>query len=50
MVLLLIVLIPFINIVYYEYRVLKGVGKDPIDLTKRYGILMMRRKLKSWEN
>jgi hypothetical protein len=44
MLLLSLVLLPFINIVYYEYRVLKGIGKNPIDITKAYGILVTRKK------
>lgn len=44
MILLALVLLPFINIIYYEYRVIKNVGKNPIDITNAYGIVVMRKK------
>lgn len=43
---LFIVALLLLNVFFYEYRVIKGIWKRPIDITKAYGTIVMQRRYK----
>jgi hypothetical protein len=42
--LLLIIALLLFNIIYYEYRVIKGTKNSPKDITEAYGKLAVRKR------